>query len=100
MHAGFGTLEELLEVITWQQLGFHTKPVVRNKDIAPEVSAWRVPVCCNVRHQRVTLLRFLFGSRASCELMARGGDKGFDLRWKSFCLHEARAGMPVLRAWC
>ncbi|KAF5843541.1 hypothetical protein DUNSADRAFT_14457 [Dunaliella salina] len=24
---GFGTLEELLEVITWQQLGFHNKPV-------------------------------------------------------------------------
>lgn len=24
---GFGTLEELLEVITWQQLGFHRKPI-------------------------------------------------------------------------
>lgn len=24
---GFGTLEELLEMITWQQLGMHTKPV-------------------------------------------------------------------------
>ena len=24
---GFGTLEELLEMITWQQLGLHTKPV-------------------------------------------------------------------------
>eukprot|EP00199_Chlamydomonas_sp_CCMP681_P006199 CAMPEP_0119103408 /NCGR_PEP_ID=MMETSP1180-20130426/1834_1 /TAXON_ID=3052 ORGANISM="Chlamydomonas cf sp, Strain CCMP681" /NCGR_SAMPLE_ID=MMETSP1180 /ASSEMBLY_ACC=CAM_ASM_000741 /LENGTH=206 /DNA_ID=CAMNT_0007087895 /DNA_START=132 /DNA_END=752 /DNA_ORIENTATION=- len=24
---GFGTLEELLEVITWQQLGFHSKPI-------------------------------------------------------------------------
>ena len=24
---GYGTLEELLEMITWQQLGFHTKPV-------------------------------------------------------------------------
>jgi uncharacterized protein (TIGR00730 family) len=24
---GFGTLEELMEVITWQQLGFHAKPV-------------------------------------------------------------------------
>ncbi|GFR50464.1 hypothetical protein Agub_g12686 [Astrephomene gubernaculifera] len=24
---GFGTLEELLEVVTWQQLGFHTKPI-------------------------------------------------------------------------
>ena len=24
---GFGTLEELLEVITWQQLGYHAKPV-------------------------------------------------------------------------
>ncbi|KAL6761194.1 hypothetical protein V8C86DRAFT_2537526 [Haematococcus lacustris] len=24
---GFGTLEELLEVVTWQQLGFHAKPV-------------------------------------------------------------------------
>ena len=24
---GFGTLEELLEVITWQQLGYHTKPI-------------------------------------------------------------------------
>lgn len=24
---GFGTLEELLEMVTWQQLGFHQKPV-------------------------------------------------------------------------
>jgi cytokinin riboside 5'-monophosphate phosphoribohydrolase len=24
---GLGTLEELLEVMTWQQLGFHDKPV-------------------------------------------------------------------------
>jgi predicted Rossmann-fold nucleotide-binding protein len=24
---GYGTLEELLEVITWAQLGIHTKPV-------------------------------------------------------------------------
>lgn len=24
---GFGTMEELMEVVTWQQLGFHTKPV-------------------------------------------------------------------------
>jgi uncharacterized protein (TIGR00730 family) len=24
---GLGTLEELFEVITWQQLGFHSKPV-------------------------------------------------------------------------
>lgn len=24
---GFGTLEELFEVITWQQLGLHTKPI-------------------------------------------------------------------------
>lgn len=24
---GFGTLEELLEMVTWQQLGYHTKPV-------------------------------------------------------------------------
>ncbi|KAK9839266.1 hypothetical protein WJX81_004770 [Elliptochloris bilobata] len=24
---GFGTLEELIEVVTWQQLGLHTKPV-------------------------------------------------------------------------
>ena len=24
---GFGTLEELLEMITWQQLGYHEKPV-------------------------------------------------------------------------
>jgi predicted Rossmann-fold nucleotide-binding protein len=24
---GFGTFEELLEVVTWQQLGFHSKPI-------------------------------------------------------------------------
>lgn len=24
---GYGTLEELLEIITWAQLGIHTKPV-------------------------------------------------------------------------
>jgi predicted Rossmann-fold nucleotide-binding protein len=29
MHAGgYGTLEELLEVITWAQLGIHHKPVI------------------------------------------------------------------------
>ena len=24
---GYGTLEEIIEMITWQQLGFHTKPI-------------------------------------------------------------------------
>ena len=24
---GFGTLEELFEVVTWQQLGYHVKPI-------------------------------------------------------------------------
>lgn len=27
MSGGYGTLEELLEVITWAQLGIHKKPV-------------------------------------------------------------------------
>ena len=30
---GYGTFEELLEVITWSQLGIHTKPVINNKKI-------------------------------------------------------------------
>jgi predicted Rossmann-fold nucleotide-binding protein len=29
---GYGTLEELLEVITWAQLGIHKKPVSTNSD--------------------------------------------------------------------
>ena len=24
---GYGTMEELLEIVTWQQLGYHKKPV-------------------------------------------------------------------------
>lgn len=24
---GYGSLEELIEMVTWQQLGYHTKPV-------------------------------------------------------------------------
>eukprot|EP00878_Enallax_costatus_P031327 GHUV01034253.1.p1 GENE.GHUV01034253.1~~GHUV01034253.1.p1 ORF type:complete len:116 (+),score=38.20 GHUV01034253.1:430-777(+) len=27
MPGGLGTLEELMEVMTWQQLGFHAKPI-------------------------------------------------------------------------
>jgi predicted Rossmann-fold nucleotide-binding protein len=27
---GYGTLEELLEIITWAQLGIHSKPVSQN----------------------------------------------------------------------
>ena len=26
---GYGTMEELLEMITWSQLGIHKKPVIR-----------------------------------------------------------------------
>jgi len=29
---GYGTLEELLEVITWAQLGIHKKPVTTDSD--------------------------------------------------------------------
>jgi hypothetical protein len=29
---GYGTLEELLEVITWAQLGIHKKPVINPPD--------------------------------------------------------------------
>jgi predicted Rossmann-fold nucleotide-binding protein len=29
---GYGTLDELLEVLTWAQLGIHKKPVTTNFD--------------------------------------------------------------------
>ncbi|CAN1276184.1 Cytokinin riboside 5'-monophosphate phosphoribohydrolase LOG5 [Linum perenne] len=38
---GYGTLEELLEVITWAQLGIHDKPV-RLKNIKPSF----INICC------------------------------------------------------
>jgi uncharacterized protein (TIGR00730 family) len=31
---GYGTLEELLEVITWAQLGIHKKPVKTHSQLA------------------------------------------------------------------
>ncbi|RRT60844.1 hypothetical protein B296_00044669 [Ensete ventricosum] len=40
---GYGTLEELLEVITWAQLGIHKKPV----------SVTHLLVCVLLRHQKV-----------------------------------------------
>lgn len=30
MKGGYGTMEELLEMITWSQLGIHNKPVISN----------------------------------------------------------------------
>lgn len=34
MLGGYGTLEELLEVITWAQLGIHKKPVKTHSQLA------------------------------------------------------------------
>ena len=28
MQQGFGTLDELFEMITWRQLGFHNRPII------------------------------------------------------------------------
>lgn len=32
---GYGTLEELLEVVTWAQLGIHDKPVISSATVHP-----------------------------------------------------------------
>ena len=66
---GFGTLEELLEMVTWQQLGLHTKPVgIYNmagyfdhlldffdhatEEVGPhEHFAPSIPCCCGALHQ-------------------------------------------------
>jgi len=36
---GYGTLEELLEVITWAQLGIHDKPVIGISEISDYVDS-------------------------------------------------------------
>lgn len=36
MTGGYGTLEELLEVITWAQLGIHDKPVRMKIEVLEE----------------------------------------------------------------
>ena len=38
---GFGTLEELMEIITWSQLHLHTKPVAALKSPASSTRCWR-----------------------------------------------------------
>ena len=38
---GFGTLEELLEMVTWQQLGLHTKPVITPTKGASKAASWQ-----------------------------------------------------------
>lgn len=39
---GYGTLEELLEVITWAQLGIHDKPVYKTNPLSDFQKRWEI----------------------------------------------------------
>lgn len=48
LSGGYGTLEELLEVITWAQLGIHNKPVRKPVwyDMCKEIKRWLIDTVC------------------------------------------------------
>ena len=62
---GYGTLEELLEVITWAQLGIHDKPV-KNLCLVSKHSLLLVSSFSN------PYLQYLFSSSSSSSLASTG----------------------------
>lgn len=58
---GYGTLEELLEVITWSQLKIHEKPV-RHRSIGPTLD-----ICC--REEYNSSVRFVNFSQGICDMI-------------------------------
>jgi uncharacterized protein (TIGR00730 family) len=78
---GVGTLEELVEQLTWAQLGRHSKPVL----VANVQKFWE-PLCALLDHMRA--LEFIRGDLSFNLLVA---DTVEDILPK---LHQAMAGVP------
>ncbi|KDO68256.1 hypothetical protein CISIN_1g026977mg [Citrus sinensis] len=67
---GYGTLEELLEVITWAQLGIHDKPVcVANKPKSPLMMALSSLLSATSLSQHQTLKNLFKNLRSTCLCM-------------------------------